>query len=61
MPLFIHLASDSIVYRYELQECGLLKYNDIGTVPDVYARNQELDQEIEFLKKETIKFKTAAL
>lgn len=52
---------EAFIYRYELQESGLLKYHDIGTVPDVYTRNQELDQEIDFLKKETIKFKTAAL
>ncbi|KAK3787722.1 hypothetical protein RRG08_019859 [Elysia crispata] len=46
---------------YELQERGLLGYTDIGTVPDVYTRNQELEDEIDFLKKETVKFRNAAL
>ncbi|RUS86529.1 hypothetical protein EGW08_005721 [Elysia chlorotica] len=46
---------------YELQERGLLGYTDIGTVPDVYTRNQELEDEIDFIKKETIKFRNAAL
>ncbi|XP_012935784.1 sperm-associated antigen 16 protein [Aplysia californica] len=46
---------------YELQEKGLLKYNEIGTVPDVYTRNQEMENEIEFLRKEASKYKNAAL
>ncbi|XP_013086434.2 sperm-associated antigen 16 protein-like isoform X1 [Biomphalaria glabrata] len=46
---------------YELQERGQLKYADIGIVPDVYTRNQELENEIEFQQKEVIKYKDAAI
>lgn len=44
-----------------MQERGLLKYADIGIVPDVYTRNQELENEIEFLQKEATKFQNAAM
>ncbi|KAK6183538.1 hypothetical protein SNE40_011003 [Patella caerulea] len=46
---------------YELQEKGLLHEEDIDVVPDIYARNQDLDNEIKFLKKEVDKYRNAAL
>ncbi|XP_066300435.1 sperm-associated antigen 16 protein-like [Branchiostoma lanceolatum] len=45
---------------YELQQKGLLKEEDIQTVPDVYSRNQQLDDHVKLLRKEVDKFKDAA-
>jgi hypothetical protein len=42
------------IFRYELQQKGLLHAEDIGVVPDMYARNQELDNEVKFLKREEV-------
>lgn len=47
--------------RYELQQRGLLHEEDIGVVPDIYSRNQDLDGEVKFLKLEVAKFKEAAM
>ena len=47
--------------RYELQQKGLLHEEDVGIVPDIYTRNQDLDTEVKFLKKEVEKFRSAAL
>ncbi|XP_060604185.1 LOW QUALITY PROTEIN: sperm-associated antigen 16 protein-like [Ruditapes philippinarum] len=46
---------------YELQQRGFLNEEDIGVVPDIYTRNQNLDSEIKFLKGEVEKYKDAAL
>ncbi|XP_041372163.1 sperm-associated antigen 16 protein-like isoform X2 [Gigantopelta aegis] len=46
---------------YELQQKGLLHEEDVGIVPEVYTRNQDLDMEVKFLKKEVEKFRSAAL
>ncbi|CAG5123216.1 unnamed protein product [Candidula unifasciata] len=45
---------------YELQERGFLRQDMIGTVPDVYTQNLELENEIVFLKNEAMKFRNAA-
>lgn len=47
--------------RYELQQRGLLHEEDIGVVPDIYSRNQDLDGEVKFLKLEVAKYKEAAM
>lgn len=47
--------------RYELQQRGLLHEEDIGVVPDIYSRNQDLDGEVKFLKLEVTKYKEAAM
>ncbi|XP_077970504.1 sperm-associated antigen 16 protein-like [Styela clava] len=44
---------------YELQQKGLLGDEDIGVVPDAYARNQFLNDEVKRLKKEVDKFRSA--
>jgi cell division protein FtsB len=49
------------IFRYELQQKGLLHAEDIGVVPDMYARNQELDNEVKFLKREVEKYRDAAM
>ncbi|KAL3836745.1 hypothetical protein ACJMK2_022162 [Sinanodonta woodiana] len=46
---------------YELQQRGLLHEEDIGVVPDIYMRNQNLDNEIKFLKRDVEKYKDAAM
>ncbi|XP_071100813.1 sperm-associated antigen 16 protein-like [Haliotis cracherodii] len=46
---------------YELQQRGLLHVEDVGVVPDIFSRNQDLDNEVKFLKKEVEKFKNAAM
>ncbi|KAJ8307540.1 hypothetical protein KUTeg_015624 [Tegillarca granosa] len=40
---------------------GLLCEEDIGVVPDIYTRNQDLDNEIKFLKREVEKYRDAAI
>ena len=50
-----------LCFRYELQQKGLLHEEDVGIVPDIYTRNQDLDTEVKFLKKEVEKFRSAAL
>ncbi len=47
--------------RYEKLQKGELRQKDVGTVPDVYQRNQHLDQELQFLRAELDKYKEAAL
>ncbi|XP_061182742.1 sperm-associated antigen 16 protein-like isoform X1 [Saccostrea echinata] len=46
---------------YELQQRGLLHEEDIGVVPDIYSRNQDLDNDVKFLKQEVNKYKEAAM
>lgn len=50
-----------IGFRYELQQRGILKEEDVGVVPDVYTRNQLLDQEVKYLQRELNKYKDAAM
>ncbi|XP_033102274.1 sperm-associated antigen 16 protein-like [Anneissia japonica] len=45
---------------YELQQRGLLKPEDIQTVPDVYTQNQHLDDRVKLLRRDVDKFKNAA-
>ncbi|WAR05260.1 SPG16-like protein [Mya arenaria] len=52
---------DCFQTEYELQQRGYLHEEDVGVVPDIYSRNQNLDSEIKFLKGEVEKYKDAAL
>ncbi|XP_071943272.1 sperm-associated antigen 16 protein-like [Antedon mediterranea] len=45
---------------YELQQRGLLKAEDIQTVPDVYTQNRNLDDRVNLLCRDVDKFKNAA-
>ena len=64
-----HLKYDCRIYdhfmydcrRYELQQKGELKEEDVGVVPDIYARNQQLDHELKYHRREVDKFRNAAL
>ena len=47
--------------RYELQQKGLLRDEDIDVVPDAYTHNHHLDQEVKHLQQEVAKFKEAAM
>ena len=47
--------------RYELLQKGELKEEDVGIVPDIYVRNQQLDQELKYIRSEMEKYKEAAL
>ena len=49
------------VFRYELVQKGELKEEDVGIVPDIYVRNQQLDQELKYIRSEMDKYKEAAL
>ena len=49
------------ICRYELQQRGFLHDEDVGVVPDIYTRNQNLDGEIKVLKTEVEKYRDAAL
>ena len=45
---------------YELKHKGKLSSSDMGTVPDVYIKNSQLDHENQYLKQELERFKEAA-
>uniref|UniRef100_A0ABM0MBG3 Sperm-associated antigen 16 protein-like n=1 Tax=Saccoglossus kowalevskii TaxID=10224 RepID=A0ABM0MBG3_SACKO len=45
---------------YELQQKSLLNEEDVRTVPDIYSRNQHLDNQIKALRREVDKYKNAA-
>ncbi|KAK2140802.1 hypothetical protein LSH36_1240g00010 [Paralvinella palmiformis] len=46
---------------YELQQTGELREEDISIVPDIYIRNQQLDQQIKHLHREVTRFRDAAI
>ncbi len=45
---------------YEFLQSGKLKPEDTGSVPDVYAKNQQLNDTVKFLQLEVDRFKQAA-
>jgi hypothetical protein len=45
---------------YENVQSGKLKPEDAGTVPDIYIKNQQLNDNVKFLQLEVERFKTAA-
>ena len=45
---------------YENVQAGRLKPEDAGTVPDIYVKNQQLNDKVTFLQLEVERFKTAA-
>jgi hypothetical protein len=47
--------------RYELQQKGEFCDKEVGITPDIYVKNQRLEQEVLYLKQEVEKFKSAAL
>lgn len=51
----------SWVFRYELQQKGLLRAEDVGVVPDAYTKNQELNEEVKRLQNEVKKYMDAAM
>lgn len=57
----VYIYMICVTDRYELQQRGLLHEEDIGVVPDIYSRNQDLDGEVKFLKLEVAKYKEAAM
>ncbi|CAH1774349.1 unnamed protein product [Owenia fusiformis] len=46
---------------YELQQKGQLKEEDVGVVPDIYTRNQQLDTQVKYLRQDVDKFRDAAM
>eukprot|EP00057_Strongylocentrotus_purpuratus_P034520 XP_795557.3 PREDICTED: sperm-associated antigen 16 protein [Strongylocentrotus purpuratus] len=46
---------------YELQQRGLMNEEDVGTVPDIYCRNQQLDNQVKFLRTDVDRFRDAAM
>ena len=44
-----------------MQEKGLLNEEDTHVFPDIYARNQHLDDEVKNLRREVNKLRDAAL
>ena len=49
------------IYRYEAHEKGLIAADGVEFVPDVYTKNQNLQQDVQHLQKEAEKFRLAAL
>lgn len=47
--------------RYEAHEKGLVSADGVEFVPDVYTKNQNLEQDVQHLQKEAEKFRLAAL
>eukprot|EP00947_MAST-08B_sp_MAST-8B-sp1_P002546 g2546.t1 len=45
---------------YEMQSKGKLSEEDVGVVPDIYLRNQDLDEQVKLLKDEVDKMKEIA-
>jgi WD40 repeat protein len=45
---------------YEMQEKGLLNEEDTRIVPDIYTRNQQIDNEVKSLRREVEKLRNAA-
>jgi hypothetical protein len=45
---------------YEGVQSGKLKPEDAGTVPDIYVKNQQLNDRVKFLQLEVERFKVAA-
>ena len=45
---------------YDCLQKGKIKIDDIGVVPDVYLRNQELSDKVKYLQSEVQRYKTAA-
>lgn len=45
---------------YDNIQKGKIKFEDAGVVPDVYLRNQELNDKVKFLQNEVSRYKTAA-
>ena len=43
-----------------MQEKGLLNEEDTRIVPDIYTRNQQIDNEVKSLRREVKKLKDAA-
>ncbi len=48
-------------YRYELLEQGKVRSEELTVVPDVYTKNQNLEQEVHRLHEEADKFRLAAM
>lgn len=45
---------------YEHVQSGKLKADDVGSVPDIYAKNQQLADQVKFFQFEVDRFKKAA-
>ncbi|CAF0743006.1 unnamed protein product [Brachionus calyciflorus] len=45
---------------YEFVQSGKLKSDSVGNVPDIYAKNQQLNDQVKFLQFEVERFKKAA-
>jgi uncharacterized small protein (DUF1192 family) len=45
---------------YEMQSQGKFKKEDMSIVPDIYLRNQELDQQVTNLRKEIARLQQIA-
>lgn len=45
---------------YELVQSGKLKSEDAGKLPDIYSKNQQLNDRVKFLQLEVERFKNAA-
>jgi hypothetical protein len=46
--------------RYEFVQSGKLKSENAGSVPDIYTKNQQLTDQVKFLKLEVERFKNTA-
>ena len=61
VEVFLYKRLNLSRHRYELQQTGELREEDISIVPDIYIRNQQLDQQIKHLHREVTRFRDAAM
>ena len=59
--IFVFVCMRMFLSRYELQQRGMLHEEDVGVVPNIYLRNQDLDGTVKFLKREVEKYRDAAM
>ena len=57
----IFKITNYIIFRYELLQRGELKEEDVGIVPDIYIRNQQIDQQLKYVSAELEKYRDAAM
>ena len=58
---FCNIAFTFIFHsRYENVQKGKLKAEDAGIVPDIYVKNQDLNDRVKFLQFEVERYKTSA-
>uniref|UniRef100_A0A1I8JNG7 WD_REPEATS_REGION domain-containing protein n=1 Tax=Macrostomum lignano TaxID=282301 RepID=A0A1I8JNG7_9PLAT len=56
-----HFSGARLAEFFELQQKGQLREEDLFDVPDIYARNQQLDDQLKVMRHERDKYKAASM